>query len=89
MDDPKLYDTVDEAVEDGETKDTVASLSWRTDEEKDALITSAKRGNRQERRRGAYRTGGEREMPPLPLAKRNKRNATRRLAKKQRKINGG
>ena len=79
----------DKDKEDGSPGDPVIkdfTLFFRTPEEQQALTKALRTGNRAHRRRGWRGAPGE--QMPIGGKERNKRNAQRRIAKKQRKANG-
>ncbi len=89
----KFYKDKDEAVKAGEDEEGLVSLHWRTPKERRALELAAQFGNRKQRRDRRFRphlivveeTGAD--VPDLHPDERNRRNAKRRVAKKQRKRN--
>lgn len=87
----KFYKDKDEAKEAGEDEDSLFTLQYRTDEEKRALELALMHGNRAQRRARRFsvseRTGKDGGPIPLLPSDRQRRNAARRVAKKQRRRN--
>ena len=84
------FGSKEEAIDAGEEEKNLVTLHYRNEEEKAALELAAAHGNREYRRMPARR----KFAPQNPLhggdlteVERNRRNAARRVARKQRKIN--
>lgn len=97
MSDVNKYDSVEEAEKAGEKPDDLFVAHAPTREKRDEIILAAQFGNRKTRRlrrfhpEQAYQgiLGMAVTVPQLPKAERDRRAAQRRVAKKQRKQNGG
>jgi hypothetical protein len=92
----RFFKDKDEALEAGEREEDLVTIHARNQKEHDAVALALQFGNRKQRRMRRFRphlivstqeTGAT--TPDIPAHVRDERNAKRRVAKKQRKRNGG
>lgn len=82
---PELFDSFEEAKEAGKAERSLIQLSWRNDEERDALLLAANHGNRAARRHRGESGRAALVHEQQKIAARNKKAAKRRKAKKARR----